>query len=280
MPPRTRRAAAKTAPKRGARPTAITSVQKRPRFKNWMVAGDTGVGKTTLASGLPDALFVTFEEEGTESALVEGSKADEIVVRIRKEYMEVEDYFKLGTGCEDYEWVIMDSVSEMEECFWRSQLADQHERKPSTRSLYKPALDDYPWVWNQVKAAVAQWNSLPINVLYTAQVMPLEMYDDDAEEEFEQLVPMIGSQKNGILARKVAGMVSLLGHYQVVRGHEGDDEEEDIEEFRRLYVSPRKDILAKNRYGWQAYTDDPNLPALVVAADKALAGQGPRSKKK
>jgi AAA domain len=278
MPPR-KRAAATTAPKRGARPTAITSVQKKPRFKNWMVAGDTGVGKTTFASSLPDALFVTFEEEGTESALVEGSQADEIVVRTRKEYMEAQDYFELGTGCEDYGWVIMDSVSEMEECFWRSQLADQHERKPSTRSLYKPALDDYPWVWNQVKAAVSKWNSLPVNVLYTAQVMPLEMYDDDAEEEFEQLVPMIGSQKNGILARKVAGMVSLLGHYQVMRGHE-DDEEEDTEEFRRLYVSPRKDILAKNRYGWQAYTDDPNLPSLVAAADKALAGKGPRAKNK
>lgn len=278
MPPRRRSAATATTPKRGARPTAITNVRKRPRFKNWMIAGDTGVGKTTLASGLPDALFVTFEEEGTESALVEGSKADEIVVRTRKGYTEVQDYFEFGTGCEDYEWVIMDSVSEMEECFWRSQLADQHERKPSTRSLYKPALDDYPWVWNQVKAAIGKWNSLPVNVLYTAQVMPLEMYDDDAEEEFEQLVPMIGSQKNGVLARKVAGMVSLLGHYGVVRGN--DDDEDEKEEFRRLYVSPRKDILAKNRYGWQAYTDDPDLPGLIRAADKALAGQGPRSKRK
>lgn len=277
MPPR-RRTAAK--PKRGARPTAITSVQKRPSFKNWMVVGDTGVGKTTLASTLPNALFVTFDTEGTESAKVEGSQADEIVVRTRADYLEVQDYFELGSGCEDYEWAIMDSVSEMEECFWRSQLAAMHERKPSTRSLYKPALDDYPWVWNQVKAAIDTWNRMPVNVLYTAQVMPLEMYDDDTEEEYDQLVPMIGSQKNGILARKVAGMVSLLGHYQVVRGHDGNEDEEDLEEFRRLYVSPRKDILAKNRYGWQRYTDDPSLPALITAADKALAGQGPRAKKK
>lgn len=280
MPPRRRSRTAKTAPKRGTRPTAITKLQERPRFKNWMIVGDTGVGKTTLAGGLSDALFITFEAEGTESALVEGSKADEIVVRTRKEYLEIQDYFEFGTGCEDYEWVIPDSVSEMEECFWRSQLASMHEQKPGSRSLYRPALDDYPWVWNQTKAAIDKWNRLPVNVLYTAQVMPLELYDDDTEEEYDQLVPMIGSQKNGILARKVAGMVSLLGHYAVVRGQEGDDDQEGTEDFRRLYLSPRKDILAKNRYGWPSFTDDPSLPALVRAADKALAGQGPRSKKK
>lgn len=278
MPPRRRTSTARTSLKRGSRPTAITSVRKRPRFKNWMITGDTGVGKTTLASYLPDALFITFDAEGTESAIVEGSEADEIVVRTRAEYLEVQDYFELGSGCEDFEWVIPDSVSEMEECFWRSQLAAMHEKKPSTRSLYKPALDDYPWVWNQTKAAIDTWNRLPVNVLYTAQVMPLEMYDDDTEDEYDQLVPMIGSQKNGILARKVAGMVSLLGHYAVVRGHEGDDEEQDVEEFRRLYVSPRRDILAKNRYGWSGHTDDPSLPSLIVAANKALAGDGPRAK--
>lgn len=279
MPPRRRSSTRTTAPKRGTRPTAITKVQGQSRFKNWMLVGDTGVGKTTLAGGLPNALFITFDAEGTESAAVEGTDADEVVVRTRAEYLEVQDYFELGTGCDDYQWVIPDSVSEMEECFWRSQLRDQHERKPSTRSLYKPALDDYPWVWNQTKAAIDTWNRMPVNVLYTAQVMPLAMYDDDADEDFDQLVPMIGSQKNGILARKVAGMVSLLGHYQVVRGNEGDDEE-DNEDFRRLYVSPRRDVLAKNRYGWSGYVDDVTLPALVRSADKALAGQGPRSKKK
>lgn len=272
MPPRTRRAAKRTGPARGARPTAITSVQERKKFKNWMVCGDTGVGKTTLASALPNNLFVTFEAEGTESAAVAGSNAEEIVVRTREEYMEVQDYFEFGTGCDDYAWVTLDSVSEMEECFWRSQLLAMKIKKPSTRHLYKPALDDYPWVWNQTKAAIDSFNRLPINVLYTAQVMPLELYNDDTEEEYTQLVPMIGSQKNGILARKVAGMVSLLGYYDIVRTQEDDDDEAEIKEIHRLYLSKRKDILAKNRYGWSGYSDEPDINRMIAAADKALTG--------
>jgi hypothetical protein len=269
MPPRKRRA---TQPKRGTRPTAITSVRERKKYKNWLIYGDTGVGKTTLASGLPNACFFSFEKEGTESAAVAGSDADEFVIRTREEYLEMQDYFEFGTGCDDYQWAIVDSVSEMEECFWRSQLLAMKLKKPSTRHLYKPALDDYPWVWNQAKAAIDTLNALPINVLYTAQVMPLEMYDDDTEEEYNQLVPMIGSAKNGILSRKVCGMVSLVGYYDIVRSQEEDDDEGDIVEFRRLYMSKRKDILAKNRYGWPASADNPDINKMVAAADKALAG--------
>jgi hypothetical protein len=276
MPPRARRTGKAATRARGGRPTAITSVRERKKFKNWMVYGETGVGKTTLASHLPRNLFISFEVEGTESAAVAGSEADEIIVRTREEFIEVYDYFEYGTGCEDYEWVTMDSASEMEECFWRSQLKTMKDKKPNTRSLYKPALDDYPWVWNQVKRAIDDFNALPINVLYTAQVMPLGMYDDDTEEEYDQLVPMIGSQKNGILARKVAGMVSLLAYYDVVRLPEDDDEEDALAEVHRLYLSKRKDMLAKNRYGWSGYADEPNLAKMVAAADKALTGTKPR----
>ena len=275
MPPkrRTTTRTRSTAPKRGTRPTAITKLSERVTHKNWLVYGDTGVGKTTLAAELPNALFLTFEVEGTESAKVAGSNAEEYVIRTRDEYLEMYDYFDIGTGCKDYDWVIMDSLSEMEECFWRSQLRRMKMEKPSTRHLYKPALDDYPWVWNQVKAAVDEWNALPVNVFYTAQVMPLDVYDDETEEEYSQLVPMVGSQKNGILARKLCGMVSLVGYYDVLRQAEDNDDEADVEEFRRLYMTKRKGFLAKNRYGWPAYADDPSLMKMVAAADRALAGQ-------
>lgn len=274
MPPRARRTTA--TPKRGARPTAITSVRERTKYKNWLIYGDTGVGKTTFCSSLPRAMFVSFEVEGTESAAVAGSDAEEFVCRTRDDFLEIYDYFDIGTGCDDYDWVIVDSLSEMEECFWRSQLRMMKEKKPTTRHLYKPALDDYPWVWNQTKAAIDNFNALPINVMYTAQMMPLEMYDDDTEEEYSQLVPMIGSAKNGILARKVAGMVSLVGYYDIVRSQEGDDDESDIEEFRRLYMTKRRDHLAKNRYGWPAYADNPEIVKMVAAADRALQGNKTR----
>lgn len=276
MPPRARsttRKARAAKPTRGTRPQAITALSERVTHKNWLIYGDTGVGKTTLAAELPRNLFVTFEVEGTESAKVAGSTADEVVVRTREEYLEVYEYFEFGSGCSDYDWVTMDSLSEMEECFWRSQLRRMKLEKPGSRHLYKPALDDYPWVWNQTKAAIDEWNALPVNVFYTAQVMTLEMYDDDTEEEYSQRVPMVGSQKTGILARKLCGMVSLVGYYDVLQQSEGNDDEAEVEEFRRLYMTKRKGYLAKNRYGWPAYADDPSLLKMVAAADRALANE-------
>src|SRR5688500_5567257 len=139
---------------KGARPTAITKLSDRPGYKNWAIVGETGVGKTVLAGTAPRALFLTFEVEGTESAKAHGSDADEITINNREDYLGVYDYLDVGTGCDDFDWVIVDSGSEMEECFWVSHLRAQKERKPTTRSLYKPALDDYPIVWNQMKAAI------------------------------------------------------------------------------------------------------------------------------
>lgn len=261
---RTRRTAAKRKP--GDRPTAITKLQNRKSYFNWLVFGDSGAGKTVLGGTAPNALFLTFESEGTESAKVMGSDADEQIIETRAEMLEMYDYFDLGTGCDDYEWVLIDSSSELEECYWRDHLKLMKEKKPTTRSLYKQALDDYPQVWNQVKAEVNKWNRLPINVLYTAQVLPLEQYDDEGDE-YTLLLPLLGSLKNGVLARKVCGMVSLVG-YLDAKKRKVDGE---VEEWRRLYVSKRRGLMAKNRYGWGPYIDDPTIPALAVAAESAMA---------
>lgn len=256
-----RRSAAKPARKPGTRPTAITELAARKRYFNWLIFGETGVGKTALAGTAPRNLFLTFEPEGTESVERMGLHGEELVINSRAELLDVYDYFDLGTGCDDYDWVTIDSASEMEECFWRDHLKNQVMKKPSTRSLYKAALDDYPFVWNQMKAAIDQWNRLPVNVLYTAQVMPFEWFDEDGDEQ-TQLLPLVGSLKNGVLARKFCGMVSLVGHLDVKR-HKVDGV---TEEYRRLTVSKRGDVMAKNRYGWGPYIDHPTIPALVTAA--------------
>jgi hypothetical protein len=269
----TRRRAA-PARKAGSRPTATTKLGDSPSYKNWLVVGDTGVGKTVLASTAPKAYFWTFEVQGTESAKVFGNTdADELVITTRDAYQEALEYMQIGSGCDDYEWLIIDSTSEMEECFWKSHLRAQRDKKPSTRSLYKPALDDYPIVWNQTKAAIDDLNQLPINVLYTAQIMPLETVDEDGEV-ITELLPALGSAKNGILARKICGKVSMVGYLEP----KSKTTEDETVEWRRLYVSRRGGMHAKNRYGWGPYVDNPTIPALVVAADSALAGTKPTTR--
>lgn len=251
----------------GARPTAIHKLEDGPSYFNWMVVGDGGVGKTVLGGTAPNALFFGFEVQGTESAKLMGSTADELIIRNRDEYTKAMEYFEYGKGCEDYEWIVVDSGDEMEEVFWKTHLRQQKEAK-SNRSLYKAELQDYNIIGNQVKAAFDDLNKLPINVLYLCKPMPVITVDEDGDDVVDEL-PMLGSAKNGNLARKVCGKVSMVGYLEVKQ----KKEDNKTVEWRRMYVSPRGGMHAKNRYGWGPYIDDPTIPALAQLAESALKGQ-------
>jgi hypothetical protein len=228
------------------------------------VYSDSGAGKTVFGGTAPNSLFLEFDPEGTESAKNFGSTADTLPMPDEKSWREALDYFTHGSGCQDYEWVTIDTLSEGEDVIWRSHLKEMHERKPSSRSLYKPALEDYQIIGNKVKEIVEAFNRLPINVLYTCHVMSVDRWDDDKDEEYAETMPLLGSVKTGVLSRKVCAKVSLVGYLDVKNRRTEDDE---IEEFRRLYVSKRRTMIAKNRYGWGKWIDDPTVPLLTSLAE-------------
>lgn len=274
MPSRPSAAASRRSRPAASRPTAITELGRRTPFKKWIVYSDSGVGKTVLAGTAPNNLLLEFDPEGAESAEVFGSTAHEWPIPDWATWQEALDYFKRGSGCQDFQWVTIDTVSEGEDVCWRYWLQHQAVRKPSTRSVYKPALDDYPIVWNHMRELIEEFNRLPINVLYTAHVLALPQYDEDREEDFELKMPLLGSAKNGILARKFCAKVGLVGYLDVKKRRVASDEDGDerTEEFRRLYISKRRDTLAKNRYGWSGWIDNPTMPGLIAAADAARTG--------
>lgn len=263
------RTARRTVAKPG-RPTAITAVGGQHRWKKWLVMGDSGVGKTVFGGTAPNNIFLEFDPEGTESAEVHESTSQVWQIPNWKEWQEALDYFERGSGCEDFEWVTIDTISEGEDVCWSDHLATMARAKPGSRSLYKPALDDYPIVWNKVKAFIERFNRLPINVLYTAHVLELSQWDEE-NEEYSLRMPLIGSTKNGILSRKICAKVSMVGYLEVVTDDE-EDEEGTAErvEYRRLSVTPRLDRIAKNRYGWTKAFREPTMPKLIAAADQAM----------
>lgn len=270
MPPRRRTARPVRVVKPMGRPTAITGLGARTPFKKWLVYGPVGCGKTVLGGTMPDGVFLEFDPEGTESAEVHGSAAQLWQIDTWKEYNQAIEYFERGSGCKDFDWVCIDTVSEGEDVCWADQLQTMVASKPGTRSLYKPALDDYPIVWNKTKSIIERFNRLPINVLYTAHVMGIEQWDDDREEDYAEKMPMLGSTKNGVLSRKVCAKVSLVGYLEARKRKVEDEEgETTIEEYRKLTVTSRRDLIAKNRYGWQKVPDNPDLPTLITAANRA-----------
>lgn len=261
----------------GKRPQAIVSLRDSPSAgkQNWLIYGDSGVGKTALAGTAEKAMFITVEAAGTESAKALGSTAEELVCDtwydLAGEYF---NYFKHGTGCQDYEWVILDSVSEMEELCWVDTLEAAHKRNKS-RSLFQPAIQDYQIVGNKMKRMVDQWNRLPINVLYTAQTMRIDVEDSDNDDDTTKLMPLVGSTRNGVVSQKICGKVTLVGLLQERPGKKKKDT------IRRLWLQGGKRYIAKDRHdAFPMYVDNTSIPAMVAAVKARQEEAGTATKKK
>lgn len=256
--------AKKTKTPTGARPTAITKLQETPSEgkRNWLIYAPSGEGKTVLAGTAPKGLFLTVEAAGTESAKAFGSDADDLVCDKWNDVIEAYNYFRYGSGCDEYEWAIIDSITEMEELCWNDQLE-------TIGKEFEARIQDYGIVDRKIKKLVDRFNRLPINCLYTAQMAGWEKEDEDGDE-ITKVLPAIGRAKGGWpLSNLICGKVTLIGLLAV-------REDDDDEEFRRLYVHGGERWTAKDRHdAFDKFIDRPNIGEMAeaVSARQAAAGQ-------
>lgn len=253
------------------RPSAITKLSDAPTDgkRNWLIYAPSGVGKTVLAGTAPKALFLTVEAAGTESAKARGSEADEWVCDSWEELQAAHTWLKEG-GYTEYEWVILDSISEMQELCWRDQL-EGAKASNSSRSLFQAAIQDYAIVDNKIKALVDSFNRLPVNILYTAQQMALETEDSDGDDII-MVLPLVGRAKNGApLSNLICGKVTVVGLLTI-------KEDKDGNPYRRLWTQGGERWIAKDRHDtFEKFIDDPNIASMSAAVDKRLAKAGSAS---
>jgi hypothetical protein len=240
------------------RPTAITSLRETPAEgkRNWLIYAESGVGKTVLAGTAPKALFLTVEAAGTESAKAFGQEAYQ--------------WLRSG-GAEDYEWVVIDSLTEMQEICWKDHL-EEAKAQNSSRSIYAAAIQDYGIVDNKIKRLVDSFNRLPVNVLYTAQVMNLDMENDEGDD-ITYRVPLVGRAKNGApLANLICGKVTMVGLLVVVT------KDKERGPFRRLVTEAGPTWIAKDRHDtFGRFVDDPNIAEMAQAVTERQQNPGPRA---
>lgn len=250
------------------RPSAITKLSDTVSDGkcNWMIYGDPGSGKTPLSGTAPNALFLTVEAAGTESAKIAGSTADEWPTPTWEEFGKAYKWLSEG-GCKEYKWVIIDSFSEVEDVCWQDHLDTMNREKG--RSIYKPQLDDYQIIGNKLKRIVDQFNRLPINVIYTAHVQRVDITDIYTDEESTLIMPAIGSPKNGTLAQKIAGKMTLTGLLADRPKKKSDADMPDLGyDPRRLITQGNRKLLAKNRHGFPRSIDIPSIPMMIEMMEK------------
>lgn len=250
----------------GARPTAITKLQdtESDGKRNWLVYSPSGVGKTVLAGTAPKALFLTVEAAGTESAKAFGSEADELIINTWSELTGAFEWLAYGGGASEYEWVIIDSLTEMEELCWNDQLE-------AIGKEFESRIQDYGIVDRKIKKLVDRFNRLPVNCLYTAQMAGWEIEDEDGDD-ITKVLPALGRAKGGWpLSNLICGKVTLIGLLTV-------REDDDDEEFRRLYVHGGERWTAKDRHDtFGKFIDRPDIGEMAEAVTARQAAAGPRS---
>lgn len=248
------------------RPSAIVSLQDQsaPRFRKWCIYGESGsdVGKTVLAGTAPKALFLSTDVEGTESARAMGSTADELRINTFKEFCEAVDWLSRGKGHEDYEWIVPDTVTELEELCWQAQLVSSDVKRASK---YQPNKADYPLVWAKLYEQLSILGRTPVNVLYIAHTMRIDREDEEAEDTVTLAMPAMGSRKRGDLAGKFVGQLGMVGYMRKAHDDEGKMVRQLLTESTNRWVARDR----SNSLG--AGMANPTMPKLLAKVNGSTA---------
>lgn len=227
-------------------PSEIIDLADEDEYNNLLIYGDSGVGKTVLAGSDEDVLFVAPEDNGTLSAKRFGSKArkwkigegakgwDDIV----KAY---EWLYSLGDEI-PFNWVVLDSLTEMQDMCMRKVLAEALEINPQ-RDPDLPLIGDWQPYYNRFQRLVKAYNALPVNILYTA------LQQEEENEDGEKVVLPMLQGKGTQYAKKVCGFMTSFGNIRVVRKANGKDEDGKTvwEEYRQIQWKASKLVMAKDR---------------------------------
>lgn len=222
-------------------PSNIISLQEEDEYHNLLIYADSGVGKTVFAGSDDDVLFIAPEDNGTVSAKRFGSTAQKWKVN---SWDDISAAYKWLLSLETipFNWVVLDSLTEMQDMCMRKILNEGAEINPG-RDPDVPQLQDWQPYFERFKRMVKSYNDLQVNMLYTALQM-----DEENEEGDKVVLPMMQG-KGTQYAKKVASWMTSFGHMKVQRKKTGEDESgaSVYEEYRVIQWKASKQVMAKDR---------------------------------
>lgn len=222
-------------------PNSIISLQDEDEYVNILIYADSGVGKTVFCGSDDDVLFIAPEDNGTLSAKRFGSSAKKWKINKWSDIVEAYEWlYSLDTI--PFNWVVLDSLTEMQEMCMRQILDEAYEMNPG-RDPDVPQLQDWQPYFERFRRLVKGFNALPVNVIYTALQKEEENEDGD-----KVAIPMIQG-KGTQFAKQVASWMTSFGHMRVQRKKIGNDEDGSplYDEYRIIQWKSSKNVMAKDR---------------------------------
>ena len=244
---------------------AIFELEGSSEYKNILVYGDSGVGKTVLAGSLPGKNFWFAGEPGYISAIRLGGKGKGRLIPDTASALAGVAWLEDGAA-KEFDWLVVDGASTMGNKFLLGYAAEAFDANPMKRAHRNlPDKPDYFNTQNFMKGWVARLIDLPCNVLITAHTMRTE--DTDGE-----LLVLPGIQgKGGEVSNYICGLMHCVGYLDIrMRKTEGKPPEEVRRLLWRETRDPKTDVkyFAKDQFNMlPRWMDDTNMTEVLQTID-------------
>lgn len=195
----------------------LDTIVEHPKI---LVFSKPRAGKTCLGASDDDVLVLNCEAQGTVSANRFDKKGSNVKYvdctkweNFDKHVKWLEDYADRHNNTIDLKWVVVDTLTTLQDRVLMRWVLDQAHAKNDKRDLYVPSEADYGRNQIMLVEYVKRLNDLPVNVLYLAHVMTKM---DSEGNEF--LYPQIqgGSKSGGYkVAQQILSMTTSYGYMYV-----------------------------------------------------------------
>lgn len=184
-------------------------------FMNWLIYGDSGVGKTVAASQLPGRVLYLAGEPGYISAGRQGARGKVRLIPDKEAALAALLWLENGNA-EKFDWIVPDGLSTLNNKWLLNFCAEAYDANPASRTgRGLPAKPDYYHAQNLTKDFAARLIDLPCNVLFTAHAMRPE------GDSGETLVYPAIQGKVTEVSNYVAGLMHVVGYMAIRMAKDG-----------------------------------------------------------
>jgi phage nucleotide-binding protein len=202
-----------------------------------LVHGEAGAGKTVMGATAKKPTLIISAESGLLSIAHAPEYIDVVEVKTIDDVGEVYDYLALGQH--EYDWVVLDSISEIGEVL----LSAEKRVNKDPRAAYGNLID-------AMTVIIKKFRDLPMNVMMTCK-------QDRKEDQDTGRARYAPSLPGARLANEIPYLFDIVGALRVETDKEGNL-------YRVLQTGTDMKYVAKDRSGALEMFEEPSLAGLMA----------------